>query len=283
MTSRHASHGSHADKALHHRRGVGLTANVLQYMDLRFSRIAVDRPALILLRQGQKTLQAGSQRWVLRSGDAIAVAAGQTFDVTNKLSSAGLFEARWIVWDSAVLDRHLQAATQAAAPGRHVARAQLLRRIGTEFTAAIDRAAHAVQARETIPDDVARHRMAEVLVWLSSLGVDFAAQRDTSMALRLRRLFGGALAEPWTMPAVARQLAMSEATLRRRLQAEQAGFSELLADTRMSAAMTLLQSTDRPVAQIAAEVGYESASRFAVRFRERFGFAPTAVRGHRRA
>ena len=50
----------------------------------------------------------------------------------------------------------------------------------------------------------------------------------------------------------------------------------------MSFAMTLLQSTDHPIAHIAAQVGYESPSRFAVRFRDRFGFAPTVVRGHRR-
>jgi AraC-like DNA-binding protein len=85
------------------------------------------------------------------------------------------------------------------------------------------------------------------------------------------------------VPQVAERLAMSEATLRRRLNAEGTGFVELLADVRMSHAMTLLQSTDRPVAHIASAVGYESASRFAIRFRERFGFAPTAIRGHRRA
>nr|WP_259372002.1 helix-turn-helix transcriptional regulator [Caldimonas mangrovi] len=85
------------------------------------------------------------------------------------------------------------------------------------------------------------------------------------------------------MPEVAARLAMSEATLRRRLRAEGASFNELLADVRMSFAMTLLQSTDRSVAHIASDVGYESASRFAIRFRERFGFAPTAIRGHRRS
>jgi len=272
------AHASHADKALHSRRGIGLTANVLQYMDLRFSRIAVDRPALILLKEGQKTFQAGSQRWVLRSGDAIAIAAGQTFDVTNQLSDAGLFEARWIVWDAALLDRHQQATL----PKRHVAKAQLLKRIGSEFTGAIDRAALALQHPASIPDDVAAHRMTEALVWLSALGVDFGIHRDASTAFRLRRLFNGAVAQDWTVPAVAQQLAMSEATLRRKLATEGASFSALLADVRMSAAMTLLQSTHRSVAQIAQSVGYESASRFAVRFRDRFGFAPTAVRGHRR-
>jgi AraC-like DNA-binding protein len=46
----------------------------------------------------------------------------------------------------------------------------------------------------------------------------------------------------------------------------------------MASALTLLQATSRPVAEIALAVGYASPSRFAVRFRHRFGFSPSAVR-----
>ena len=87
----------------------------------------------------------------------------------------------------------------------------------------------------------------------------------------------------WSSDAVARSLAMSEATLRRRLAAEGVTLRELIADVRMASALVLLQATSRPVSEIASAVGYDSPSRFAVRFRGRFGFAPTAVRGHARA
>ncbi len=50
----------------------------------------------------------------------------------------------------------------------------------------------------------------------------------------------------------------------------------------MTSALRLLQGTDWPISLIASQVGYESASRFAERFRKRFGFAPTAIRGHHR-
>ena len=53
-------------------------------------------------------------------------------------------------------------------------------------------------------------------------------------------------------------------------------------DVRMTSALRLLQGTDWPISLIASQVGYESASRFAERFRKRFGFAPTAIRGHHR-
>ena len=65
---------------------------------------------------------------------------------------------------------------------------------------------------------------------------------------------------------------------RRRLAKQGTGFRTLLTDVRMTRALTLLQVTPWPVAQIAGAVGYESPSRFAARFKERFGFAPSAVR-----
>ena len=73
-------------------------------------------------------------------------------------------------------------------------------------------------------------------------------------------------------------MAMSEATLRRRLAADGTSFSALLTDLRMTRALGMLQTTDLPVGTIAAEVGYASASRFALRFRDRFGVSPSAIR-----
>lgn len=260
------------------RPGVGVTACVVQRSDLRFSRIVNDRPALILLRHGSKTLQSAGGQWSIRGGAAIAIAGGQTFDVTNRLSERGLYEARWLVWDPAVIERF----EGTAAPAPPLAGAAVLGQLGADFTAAFDRSIEAISDARHIPADVAAHRVAEMLLWLSHRGVRFSPTEDVTLAMKLRRLFATDLAAPWTMAVVAKHLAMSEATLRRRLAAEGATLSDLLTDLRMSSAMVLLQSTDFAVNRIALEVGYESASRFAIRFRERFGFPPTAIRGHTR-
>ena len=74
---------------------------------------------------------------------------------------------------------------------------------------------------------------------------------------------------------------MSETTLRRRLAEEGTGLREILQEARMNAALAMLQATDLQVGQIAAALGYGSASRFSVRFGVRFGFAPAQVRGHK--
>lgn len=258
------------------RPGVGFTACVAQHNDLRFSRIVIDRPALIVLRQGTKTLHSAKGEWSLRGGEAVAIAGGQTFDVTNRLSDRGSYEARWLVWDPALMERFGRHAVGA----RPLAGAAVLRKIDAQFASAFDRALEAIRDVRQIPDEVAKHRLAEILVWLSLRGIHFPAAENPSLATKVRRLFETALAERWTGAIVAKRLAMSEATLRRRLAAEGTSLGDLLADVRMSFAMILLQSTDHAVNRIALEVGYESASRFAIRFRERFGFPPTAIRGH---
>ncbi|WP_341677682.1 helix-turn-helix transcriptional regulator [Niveibacterium sp. SC-1] len=266
-------------RSLDVRAGVGLTANVVQRSALRFSNVVVDSPALIFLKHGTKSLQSGDRRWSLRGGDVIAIAGGQSFDVSNHLSNAGLFEARWLVWDKAVVERF---EAEASAGGPPLSGATVIEQPGSEFFGAIERAVSAVCRAAEVPEPVAVHRLMEVLVWLSLAGVRLSARRTPNTSARLRGLFAAAPSEAWTISDVSTRLAMSEATLRRRLSAEGTRFVDLLTDVRMSLAMTLLQSTDRAVARIASEVGYESASRFAIRFRERFGFAPTAIRGHRR-
>lgn len=266
---------SDSGKALLARPGVGLTAGIVQRSDLRFSRITIDRPALIVLRYGKKILQSATGQWTIRGGEAIAIAGGQTLDVTNRLSDKGLYEARWLLWDPAILVRF-----EGSAPA--LVGAAALGKIDAPFTAAFDRALEAIGDVREIPEEVAQHRLAEVLLWLSARGVHFGAAESPTLSVKLRRLFETDLAEPWTAALAAQRLAMSEATMRRRLAAEGSSFGDLLSDVRMCSAMVLLQSTDQAVNRIALEVGYESASRFAIRFRRRFGFPPTAIRGHAR-
>lgn len=73
-------------------------------------------------------------------------------------------------------------------------------------------------------------------------------------------------------------MAVSEATLRRRLAADGTTFGDVLADVRMTQALGLLQTTSLPINRIALDVGYACPSRFAQRFRARFGITPSAIR-----
>lgn len=265
-------------RALQVRPGVGLSASIAQFSELRFSRLVVDRPSLIVLSHGSKLLQSPRGQWTVRGGEAVLLAGGQTFDVTNRMSERGSYGARWLVWDPAVLARFERSAPE----GPATPEVTLLGKTGAAFLDAFDRAVEAVGDAVHIPEVVAQHRVTELLVWLSLKGVRISQAENLSLTARVRRLFEASIADPWTIATVADRLALSEATLRRRLALEGTTVGDLLVDIRMSQALLLLQSTDQAVNRIALDVGYESPSRFANRFRERFGFAPTAIRGHAR-
>lgn len=270
------------------RNGVGVTARIVQRHSLTFARVPFNHPVLIVVQRGIKTLRAPGCEWEVPAGQAIAINRGQTLDIRNLPDARGAYEARWLVWDESLLDLHGAQTTSSrslepdATVTRLIRSAWPLGALGPSFMQAVDAAIASVLEPETTPLEVARHRMRELLVWIGTRDGHFESAEVPSMQQRVRDLLSASPQRNWTATQVGSELAMSEATLRRRLMAEGVRLSELLVDVRMSLALTLLQATSLPVTQIAMNTGYESPSRFAVRFRQRFGFAPTEVRGHLR-
>ncbi|OLF54345.1 AraC family transcriptional regulator [Pseudomonas chlororaphis] len=129
-----------------------------------------------------------------------------------------------------------------------------------------------------ISDERLRYRLLDLLAALAERGVGYARHQPRGIAGRARRLLSETPAHPWTARMTGRALAMSEATLRRRLAQEQVRFDELLIDVRMHHGLMLLQSTDWSISRIAEACGYLSRARFAERFQKRFGQRPSALR-----
>jgi len=77
---------------------------------------------------------------------------------------------------------------------------------------------------------------------------------------------------------VARVLGMSERTLKRKLQAEGAAFSELLDEVRGAHASALLRDPKLSIDEIAERVGYADTSNFTRAFRRWTGKTPAAFR-----
>lgn len=81
------------------------------------------------------------------------------------------------------------------------------------------------------------------------------------------------------MQAAVHAAGLSERSLRRRCQSELGmGWDEYRRRARLLASVEALTETDRPIIQVAADVGYESQSAYARAFREWTGEAPAAFR-----
>jgi len=125
-----------------------------------------------------------------------------------------------------------------------------------------------------------RHRLVEILLILARLGLagNLLLSHNETLSERITHHFKTNLSRDWSVKDLTKTLAMSERTLRRRLQAEKTGFRDLLEDTRLNQGVERVISSDMPIGQIAFECGYQSQSRFAERFRRRFSMSPTELR-----
>jgi AraC family transcriptional regulator, activator of mtrCDE len=86
-------------------------------------------------------------------------------------------------------------------------------------------------------------------------------------------------AEPWTLELLAKEAAMSRATYMRAFSAHsESSPLALLGHVRMQLASTMLTRTKKSIADVAAEVGYQSEAAFSKRFKELYGVAPGRFR-----
>ncbi|WP_313572416.1 helix-turn-helix transcriptional regulator [Comamonas terrigena] len=129
-----------------------------------------------------------------------------------------------------------------------------------------------------LSDERLRYRAMDFLAALAERGGVFRPPQAPGLSGRLRALIGEAPSQHWTAQTAGKALAVSEATLRRRLAGESARFEDVLIDVRMHHAMMLVQTTSWSVPEIAQACGYKSRARFAERFKARFGYLPSAVR-----
>ncbi len=262
-----------AGRVLWSREGLGMAAHVVQDATLSFERTMGELPTLILVLHGRKELAWDGGRCVVQAGDAVAIGGGRRFEVTNRPSREGAYEALWVALDPGLVT----AIDPAVADTSPIQGLHPIPGAEAPFRETFLRAMAVFRDGQSLPQEIARHRLAEVLAWIAHRGGRFVPT-PPSLAVRLRQLLSEDPSRHWLVPDVARRFAMSEATLRRHLAREQASLSGVLMDVRMTHALTLLQCTESPVSQVALEVGYDSPSRFAVRFRGRFGFSPSEVR-----
>lgn len=129
-----------------------------------------------------------------------------------------------------------------------------------------------------LSEERVRYRLLDLLAGLAEHGHYYRRNHSPNTAGRLRALLAAAPDFQWTAHIAGRELAMSEATLRRRLAQENARFEDLLVDVRMHHGLMLVQTTDWSIIRIAEASGYRSRARFAERFKQRFGYLPSSVR-----
>ncbi|PLR37286.1 AraC family transcriptional regulator [Chimaeribacter californicus] len=259
--------------------GVGIAGHLIQHSALCVPSLYVSRPCLIYVTHGYNVLRTHGGELRIRQGEMLALNGGQTLDVYNGLDEKGLYAGKAIACDPSLVADFGRQHTPLLSP---VTSAAIIPDPANQFTQAFDAFFDALMGMPSLPAPIARHRMQEQVLWLAQHGVRLHTAPPVTLSQQVRELLLTDISHAWPAATVAERLEMNEVMLRRRLAAEAEVLRNIIADTRMTHALHLLQNTDAAIAVIAQSVGYESGSRFAERFRKRFGFLPTAIRGHQR-
>ena len=133
-------------------------------------------------------------------------------------------------------------------------------------------------ANESLPEPIRQHRLIEPLIWLREQGIILPTTTEDQPISKVRRLVETDLSHPWMADEVAKRFAMSEATMRRWLSKTGQGFAKILLHTRLERGLSLLQTTDDQISEIALDCGFKTPSHFSDAFRKRFGIKPKDIR-----
>lgn len=241
-----------------------------------FKRLVSTTPALVQVHSGSKVVVVRETALRLEAGDFGLLPDHQPLMMENIPKAPRRYEARILPIPRALFE---ESYARLAAITRPPTAVPLKAPDLPAEAAALFEFCCAPGNLAALPAAVANVRLMELVTWFALSGAVLGRKESLLLHDRLRQMIEKDPAHDWTLTNAARLFHMSEATLRRKLAAENTSFTEVLSDTRMTGALALLHMTTLPIGRVALEVGYDSPSQFAVRFKDRFGIKPRQVRG----
>jgi AraC-like DNA-binding protein len=246
-------------------------AGLFSYCTLTRERLIAVRlphPVVAVLLSGTKEVWQGLAQERLTAGALFVLPGGVDLEIVNDPDRrSGLYQSLILEVPPALLNHVPEDLPPPNGSHQIPLRPELMEAL-VHVTAEIASGAAAPHVRAA--------RMQELLALLAP---EPAARPlfDLPPVERLRRAFRARPDRAWRCAEVAASLGLSEASLRRRLRAEQTRFSTLLRTERMAAARQMLV---RGMASglVAEAVGYASRAHFARAYRDVFGTAPGEAR-----
>ncbi|QJB56529.1 AraC family transcriptional regulator [Pseudodesulfovibrio sp. zrk46] len=242
----------------------------------RLHSVSLPQSALVFVLSGKKQ--------VIRETDRIEVSAGEILLYPARMEAlientpdgkTGSYVALCLTFDETVLARALaHAPSLDVTPGLND-----LKTMGSPLiTTGLD---HLLTMVQSAPDNerlisLCREEML-LLVAQQTDCLPLLWNAASTWGSRCSGLIGMEPGKGWTADLLAAKLGTSERTLRRQLQKEGTNLRHILQEVRLNAGLAMLQTGGTSVGETAYLCGYNSASRFAGLFRERFGVNPSEV------
>lgn len=246
-------------------------ARVFAAQRYRLSTLTVSSDLLVAVVAGRKVLHAPGRTITVQQRQGVVIASGTQWDVVNDPHGQRQYEAWVLAFDEDLVSEFHQQIDDRV---RVVNSAEVVA-LDDEVFDALHRT---LPTGHPVSPALLRHRSLEVMLMLAEKGWCFAPRQGLSWTERIQRMVSQRPAANWTVEAVAKTFHMSESSLRRRLQDDQQALAALVRDARLQVALSMLQTTEKSVGEVAQCCGWASHSRFTTAFQQRWGVAPSVVR-----
>ncbi|WP_213940400.1 helix-turn-helix transcriptional regulator [Pseudomonas sp. dw_612] len=241
-------------------------------------RVPVFVTTVCRVRQGEKLLQWDDRQMRAGPQHLILMPAGRELGISNFPGLHGHYIADAVTFPASTLRHFSSRYGQQISSRPRATNSDLCVPLDRHTTQAWDQLLAAIHA--DAPEALRTHYGEAVLLSLGLGGFagPLLMDRNDPLCERVQQLLMSSPERDWTVAGVAQQLNLGESTLRRQLANEGDSFRNILEGVRLATALQWLQTTSRPIGEIAGASGYASASRFAVRFRSHYGLSPRELR-----
>ncbi len=245
-------------------------------------RVPIHHPSLILVVEGEKRLHSTTQVFSATAGNILLLPANTEIEFENLPAPATTrYFALCLSFFPETVSRFLQSYGQSInwdTPSQtiiHAAPEALLVALSQRLTWCMKQ-----QTMDLVVNDLRQQELLAICAQYQLLGQLLQA-RQPLWRQRVAAIVATDTAFDWRIESLCQRLGTSESVLRRHLQQEDASFRDILAEVRLVSALGLLQETQMNIADVAARVGYQSQSRFAEKFKRRFGLTPSQLKASR--
>lgn len=245
---------------------------------LTLPRVPVFVSTLCRVRQGEKILQWDDREMRAGPHHLILMPAGRELGISNFPGPHGHYIADAVTIPVSTLRNFSTRYSQQIMSCRGVLKTDLCVPLDRHTTQAWEQLLAAINGNA--PQVLCTHYGEAVLLSLCLGGQvgPLLMGRNDPLCERVQQLVMASPERDWTVASIAQHMNLGESTLRRQLAKEGNSFRNILEGVRLSTALQRLQTTSRPIGEIAGACGYASASRFAVRFRSHYGLSPRELR-----
>lgn len=230
--------------------------------------------ALCHVTRGSKVIVQGEHRLVADPGQLIIIPAGTALEIINR-PDRGIFHSELLCLSPEMLSGFRQRYLHSVPPGQ-------LTSLCVPFTGDLSFIWSAILTglKTEVSDNLLEHLVQGALLVLHQQGLagPLLIEPRFNLAEQVRQMILLAPASLWRVEDAAGRLSVAPSTLRRRLQEEGQSFRQIVEEVRMASALSMLQSTRLPIAEIALKCGYLSGSRFTARFHSHYGCLPKNIR-----